>query len=95
MAGRRINNFSEKNDDGCKDPTVPKDQRVNDGDGGGWESWHGGHTGAQGTTLTFGEQETRFDHKQQQRETALGKSIATEQRIGKERQGRLHGGGGI
>lgn len=68
---------------------------MNDGDGGGWENWHGGHTGAQGTTLTFGEQETRFDHKQQQREAALGKSIATEQRIGKERQGRLHGGGGI
>ena len=45
--------------------------------------------------MTFGEQETRFDHKQQQREAALGKSIATEQRIGKERQGRLHGGGGI
>lgn len=63
-------------------------QSVNDGDGRGWERWHGVHTGVQGTTLTLGEQETRFDRKQQQHEAALGKSISHRAREeGRDRAG--------
>lgn len=63
-------------------------QSVNDGDGREWERWHGVHTGVQGTTLTLGEQETRFDRKQQQHEAALGKPISQRARDWKGETGQ-------